>query len=66
MSGGTLHPVSRSKVKNNGNSPEFEALLSKPICELGLRLEGSPVERYVEQLYRELEGKRLKKFRPAC
>ena len=39
-------------------------LLSRPIRELGLKLEGSPVERFVEQLYRELAAKGLTKFRP--
>ena len=43
-----------------------QELLSRPIRELGLKLEGSPVERFVEQLYRELEAKGLTKFRPAC
>ena len=43
-----------------------QELLGRPIRELGLKLEGSPVERFVEQLYRELEAKRLSKFRPAC
>jgi hypothetical protein len=66
MSGGILHPVLRRTVKNNGNSPDFEAFLSRPICDLGLKLEGSPVERFVQQLYSELEAKRLKKFRPGC
>jgi hypothetical protein len=41
-------------------------LLSRRISQLGLRLEGSPVERYVHTLYRELERKRLKHFRPPC
>jgi hypothetical protein len=41
-------------------------LLSRPIRELGLKLAGSDVERFVEQLYRELESKGLTKFRPAC
>jgi hypothetical protein len=41
-------------------------LLQKPIKELGLRLEGSAVEKYVHQLHRELERKGLKHFRPAC
>jgi hypothetical protein len=41
-------------------------LLSRPIRELGLKLEGSPVERFVEQLYRELDAKGLSKFRPVC
>ncbi len=42
-----------------------QELLSRPIRELGLKLEGSPVERFVEQLYREMEGKGLTKFHPA-
>src|SRR5436190_19567148 len=46
--------------------PPFDALLDKPIRDLGLKLEGSPLERFVQQLYRELERKGLKKFRPAC
>ncbi len=47
-------------------SDSNQDLLARPIRELGLKLEGSPVERFVEQLYRELDGKRLTKFRPAC
>ena len=46
--------------------PEVRELLGKRISQLGLRLEGSPVERFVQQLYRELERKGLKHFRPAC
>ncbi len=45
--------------------PDVE-LLRKPIKDLGLRLEGSPAERYVHQLHRELQRKGLKHFRPAC
>jgi len=45
---------------------EFQELLGKPIRELGLKLEGSPLERFVEQLYRELEAKGIHKFRPYC
>jgi hypothetical protein len=45
--------------------PELRELLDKPVRELGLKIEGSPVERYVHQLYRELEQKKLMKFRPA-
>ena len=44
--------------------PAYQELLSRPIRELGLKLAGSPVERFVEQLYRELDAKRLTKFRP--
>jgi len=43
-----------------------QQILQKPICELGLKIEGSPVENFVQRLYRELEGKKLTKFRPAC
>jgi hypothetical protein len=46
--------------------PEVQELIRKPIKELGLRLEGSTVERYVHQVYRELERKGLKRFRPLC
>jgi hypothetical protein len=46
--------------------PEIQEILGKPIRDLGLKLEGSPLERYVQQLYRELDRKGLKKFRPAC
>jgi hypothetical protein len=45
--------------------PAYQELLSRPIRELGLSLAGSPVERFVEQLYRELEAKGLARFRPA-
>ncbi len=46
--------------------PEVEEILSKPIRQLGLKLEGSPIERFVQQLYRELERKGIKRFRPKC
>jgi hypothetical protein len=46
--------------------PEAQEVLRKPIKELGLRLEGSALEKYVQQLYRELERKGLKQFRPVC
>ena len=45
---------------------EFQDLLAKPIRELGLKLEGSPLEPFVQQLYRELEAKEIRKFRPHC
>ena len=44
--------------------PDLKPLLSQRISALGLRLEGSPIERYVTDLYRELERKGLKRFRP--
>jgi len=43
---------------------DLKPLLSQRINELGLKLEGSPIERYVADLYRELEAKGLKRFRP--
>jgi hypothetical protein len=46
--------------------PNLRPLLSQRISQLGLRLEGSPVERYVHTLYRELDRKGLKHFRPPC
>lgn len=46
--------------------PDVQEILNKPICALGLRLEGSAVETCVQQLYRELDRKGVVKFRPAC
>ncbi|HVS30609.1 MAG TPA: putative zinc-binding metallopeptidase [Thermoanaerobaculia bacterium] len=40
-------------------------LLPIPIKNLGLKLEGSPIERYVEQLFKELDAKGIEHFRPA-
>jgi hypothetical protein len=48
------------------SSTDLRPLLSKRISDLGLTLEGSPVERYVQMLYREIERKGLKHFRPPC
>src|SRR5204863_3335355 len=44
--------------------PEARELLSRPIRDLGLRLEGSMLEKYVPQLYAELAAKGLARFRP--
>jgi hypothetical protein len=46
--------------------PGLQEMLNKPIRDLGLTIEGSPLQRLVQQLYRELEQKRLTKFRPLC
>ncbi len=47
------------------NAPgDVHDLLPVRIKELGLRVEGSPVERYIEQLFRELDAKGIKHFRP--
>ena len=54
-------------MHDNGQpEPAYQELLNRPIRDLGLKLEGSPVERFVEQLYRELDAKGLTKFRPLC
>ena len=44
--------------------PDLKPLLGQRISGLGLKLEGSPMERYVADLYRDLEAKGLKRFRP--
>jgi len=46
--------------------PEAQEILRKPIKDLGLKIEGSPVEGYVQQLYDELAAAGLQHFRPAC
>lgn len=46
--------------------PAPPSILETRICDLGLTLEGSAVEKFVQQLYRELEQKKILKFRPAC
>src|SRR5262250_2753735 len=60
---GTLNSPVRDFEKTR---TEFQEILAKPIRELGLKLEGSPLERFVQQLYRELEAKGVHKFRPLC
>ncbi|HEV8376174.1 MAG TPA: putative zinc-binding metallopeptidase [Candidatus Polarisedimenticolia bacterium] len=46
--------------------PEVQAILGRRIDQLGLKLEGSPVERFVLQLQEELRRKGLKKFQAVC
>ncbi len=41
-------------------------LLDQRICDLGLKLAGSPLEGCVAELQRELEAKGLRHFRPVC
>lgn len=47
---------------NSWETVRYE-LLNTPINELGLQIEGSPLEPFIERLYRELARKQLK-FRP--
>ncbi len=51
-------------VKFESLDPEIRGVLGKKVSELGLKVEGSPVEGYVRQLYKELERRGLNKFRP--
>jgi hypothetical protein len=53
-------------VKFESLDPEIRGVLDKKVSELGLRVEGSPVEKYVHELYRELDRRGLKRFRPVC
>lgn len=53
-------------VKFESLDPEIRGVLDKKVSELGLRVEGSPVEKYVHELYHELDRRGLKKFRPVC
>ena len=47
-------------------NPDPPQLLNTRICDLGLTIENSAVEKFVQQLYRELDRKKITKFRPAC
>ena len=53
-------------VKFESLDPEIRGVLGKRVNELGLRLEGSPVEAYVRQLYQELARRGFTAFRPTC
>ena len=46
--------------------PNVRAILRRRIDRLGLKLEGSPVDRYVRQLRRELRRKGILQFRAVC
>jgi putative zinc-binding metallo-peptidase len=45
---------------------QAQSVLETRVCDLGLMIEGSRLEKFVQQLYRELEQKKIFKFRPAC
>jgi hypothetical protein len=47
-------------------SPEVREILGRRIDQLGLKLEGSPVEHFVLQLQEEIRRKGLKRFQPVC
>ena len=44
--------------------PDLKPLLSRQISQLGLKLEGSPMESFVAELHRELHAKGLRRFQP--
>lgn len=46
--------------------PEARELLPVRIRELGLKIDGSPVEPFVRRLYEELESAGIRQFRPPC
>src|SRR5271165_3058852 len=53
-------------TKNQQREIRLKEILDKRICDLGLTIESSPLHRFVQQLYRELERKKIMKFRPVC
>jgi putative zinc-binding metallo-peptidase len=64
---GRVLPFRRSLLRAFEKAPpDVQEILNKPIKDLGLKLEGSPIERLVQQLYRELDRKGLTRFRPLC
>ncbi len=46
--------------------PGLQEILNRPIRDLGLKIEGSPLQPLIQQLYCELEKKGLLKFHPLC
>jgi hypothetical protein len=46
--------------------PGLQEILNRPIRDLGLKIEGSPLQPLIQQLYFELEKKGLLKFHPLC
>ena len=46
--------------------PEVRSILRRRIDRLGLKLEGSPVARFVRQLQKELRSKGIQKFQAVC
>ena len=61
-----MSAIITSVVRFEALDPEIRGVLGKKVSELGLRVEGSPVQKYVDQLYHELDRRGLKTFRPVC
>ena len=57
----------KSSAEGNVATPDApKSLLDTRISDLGLTIEGSSLQKFVQQLYRELEQKKIVKFRPSC
>ena len=56
----------KSAADKNPPTAVPPSLLDTCISDLGLKIEGSAVEKFVQQLYRELEQKKIVQFRPPC
>src|SRR6266496_6560665 len=61
-----LAPLSPAETLSAERPAEPVSLPNTRICDLGLTLEASDVEKFVQQLHRELEEKKIKKFKPQC
>jgi hypothetical protein len=59
-------PPPQAETLSAERPAEPVSLPNTRICDLGLTLEGSDVEKFVHQLHQELEEKKIKKFKPAC
>lgn len=53
-----MSPAQTLRLVNNWETVRYE-LLNSRICDLGLQIEGSPVEPFVRRLYNELEARGL-------
>lgn len=58
--------ASMSNTEPTNDGAQQKTLLETPIRDLKLKIEGSPLQKYVERLYAELEQKKLLKFHPNC
>ncbi len=56
---------SRSRMTAEERSPETAQAVSRRLRELGLKIEGSPMEPLIQNLYKELEAKGIE-LRPQC
>src|SRR5947208_15869430 len=53
-------------METDPEKPQPLSIVETRICDLGLTLQASDVEKFVQQLHRELEEKKITKFKPAC